>query len=126
VTPCSAFRARLPPSGIVIYPGKNPGGKATLLLQLRGGTRCAWSSIYLTRTRFGPWSGCSSTASPWAIRWLRALGEGPDGYLYFGTTNRDGRGKHDPENDRIFCLFPPTRMTPGGRDRRRQDECLHG
>jgi hypothetical protein len=40
---------------------------------------------------------------------LRALAEGPDGYLYFATTNRDGRGKNDPENDRIFKIVPTTK-----------------
>jgi hypothetical protein len=35
---------------------------------------------------------------------LRALGEGPDGCLYFSTSNRDGREKKGGEDDRILRI----------------------
>lgn len=37
---------------------------------------------------------------------LRAVAFGPDGHLYFGTSNRDGRGNPHAEDDRIFRLIP--------------------
>jgi glucose/arabinose dehydrogenase len=37
---------------------------------------------------------------------IRALAQGPDGFLYFGTSNRDGRGDPAPEDDRIFRIVP--------------------
>ena len=37
---------------------------------------------------------------------IRAVAEGPDGYLYFSTSNRDGRGNPAPGDDRIFRLKP--------------------
>src|SRR5690349_4004485 len=33
-------------------------------------------------------------------------GKGPDGYLYFSTSNRDGRGKPATDDDRIMRLVP--------------------
>ncbi len=37
---------------------------------------------------------------------IREIGEGPDGYIYFSTSNRDGRGTPDPNDDRILRLVP--------------------
>lgn len=37
---------------------------------------------------------------------IRDVAEGPDGYLYFSTSNRDGRGKPTQDDDRILRLVP--------------------
>jgi glucose/arabinose dehydrogenase len=37
---------------------------------------------------------------------IRDVAEGPDGYLYFSTSNRDGRGKPAPDDDRILRIVP--------------------
>lgn len=37
---------------------------------------------------------------------IRDVAEGPDGYLYFSTSNRDGRGKPATDDDRIMRLVP--------------------
>ena len=37
---------------------------------------------------------------------IREIGEGPDGYLYFSTSNRDGRGTPAPDDDRIMRIVP--------------------
>ena len=37
---------------------------------------------------------------------LRAVAEGPDGAIYFSTSNRDGRGNRASDDDRILRLVP--------------------
>jgi len=37
---------------------------------------------------------------------IRDVAEGPDGFLYFSTSNRDGRGKPTDDDDRILRLIP--------------------
>jgi aldose sugar dehydrogenase len=37
---------------------------------------------------------------------IRDVAQGPDGYLYFSTSNRDGRGKPTEDDDRIMRLVP--------------------
>ena len=37
---------------------------------------------------------------------IREISEGPDGNLYFSTSNRDGRGEPAPDDDRILRLAP--------------------
>lgn len=44
---------------------------------------------------------------------IRAISVGPDGALYFSTSNRDGRGNPAPTDDRIFRLVTALR-TRGG------------
>ncbi|MBI2888018.1 MAG: PQQ-dependent sugar dehydrogenase [Chloroflexi bacterium] len=37
---------------------------------------------------------------------LRDVVQGPEGALYFATNNRDGRGRPDPQDDRILRIVP--------------------
>ena len=37
---------------------------------------------------------------------IRAMAEGPDGFIYFSTSNRDGRGSPASDDDRIIRLVP--------------------
>lgn len=37
---------------------------------------------------------------------IREIGEGPDGFLYFSTSNRDGRGSAAKDDDRIMRIVP--------------------
>lgn len=45
---------------------------------------------------------------------IREVGEGPDGFLYFSTSNRDGRGRPADEDDRIMRIVPQAAAKPSG------------
>ena len=40
---------------------------------------------------------------------IRDVAEGPDGLIYFSTSNRDGRGQPASDDDRILRLVPVKR-----------------
>ena len=37
---------------------------------------------------------------------IRDVAEGPDGFIYFSTSNKDGRGRPTEDDDRIIRLVP--------------------
>lgn len=39
---------------------------------------------------------------------VRAVVEGPEGFIYFTSSNRDGRGKINPGDDKVYRLVPLT------------------
>src|SRR4051812_32980725 len=42
---------------------------------------------------------------------IREMEQGPDGYIYFSTSNRDGRGSPASDDDRIMRIVPVNRDT---------------
>ena len=43
---------------------------------------------------------------------IREMEQGPDGFIYFSTSNRDGRGSPASEDDRIMRLVPTSSSKP--------------
>jgi glucose/arabinose dehydrogenase len=37
---------------------------------------------------------------------IREVAQGPEGFIYFSTSNRDGRGRPSPDDDRVMRLVP--------------------
>jgi glucose/arabinose dehydrogenase len=37
---------------------------------------------------------------------IRDVAEGPDGYIYFSSSNRDGRGNPQDGDDKIYRIIP--------------------
>jgi len=89
------------PASLIIYNGnKFPEFKGDLLFGCLAGTRVIRVKVdgkkvlgqqNLLRGNFGR---------------IREVGESPEGYIYFSTSNRDGRGTPGDNDDRIVRLVP--------------------
>lgn len=103
-TPITFFTPAVAPSGAAFYRGtalpafRNDffvatlRGQALLRVRLDANNRRRVQSVErLLENRFGR---------------LRDVVSGPDGHLYVSTSNRDGRGSPDGEDDRIFRIVP--------------------
>lgn len=40
---------------------------------------------------------------------IREVAQGPDGYIYFSTSNKDGRGKPKENDDKIYRIVPQSK-----------------
>jgi glucose/arabinose dehydrogenase len=109
IDPLIVWEKTTPPSGITFYKGK-------LLTQLRGDLFVATlrsESLIRIRlqkddkykvTRVERWFTDSYSEGKFGR--IRDVVEGPDGALYFLTSNRDGRGRPRPGDDRIYVITP--------------------
>ena len=100
-TPLTVFNPAIAPSGASFYRGQRFPGfdgnlfvgtlRGTHLLRLRTDARRVITQERLLDGRFGR---------------IRDVVSGTDGYLYFSTNNRDGRGSPIAADDRILRLVP--------------------
>lgn len=103
-TPVLFFTPAIAPSGASFYAGTAiPGFTNNLFFAtLRG--------VHLHRVRLDPSSPARVLADERLLEGrfgrLRDVVTGPDGYLYFSTSNRDGRGTPTSEDDRILRIVP--------------------
>jgi len=110
VDPLIAWKKTTPPSGITFYKGNKLG-------HLKGDLFIATlRSESLIRVRLKREGGDYKVIR--IERWftagykngvygrIRDVVEGPDGFLYFLTNNRDGRGSPRPGDDRIYRIVP--------------------
>jgi glucose/arabinose dehydrogenase len=113
VDPVLVFPKRhLPPAGIVVCSGRAvPAWSGDLFFaSLRGETLVRVVLDRETRTRPVRVERLFETDFGDGLYGrLRAVGEGPDGALYFGTSNRDGRGDPAREDDRILRIVAASR-----------------
>ena len=100
-SPLLEYTPACAPASAMFYRGLGlPGVSRELLLRLSGGERIirvvldgrrVVSQENLLETKYGR---------------IRDVAEGPDGFIYFSTSNRDGRGTPASDDDRIIRLVP--------------------
>lgn len=104
VSPLAIFTPAEAPASLLIYSGKSfPQFKNNLFFgALRGE-----GLMRLELDPNNPDKIISSKKLP-EVRFgrIRAVTEGPDGFIYFSTSNRDGRGSPAASDDRIFRIRP--------------------
>jgi glucose/arabinose dehydrogenase len=89
------------PASLMIYKGdKFPAWKGNLFFGCLRGVR-------LIRVKM---DGCKVIGQENLLEGklgrIREVGESPDGFIYFSTSNRDGRGRPAETDDRIFRIVP--------------------
>lgn len=105
IAPFVLWEKTTPPSGITFYSGdKLPHLKGDLFVATLRSECLIRIKIKRTDTGF---------KAERVERWfegkygrIRDVVQGPDGYLYFLTNNRDGRGKPRQGDDRIYRIIP--------------------
>lgn len=107
IVPIEVWNPAIAPAGLAIYDGPIEAWRGSIFI---GGLR----GLQLRRVVVEP-----DASSPVGYRVtrdgalfrddlgrIRAVAMGPDGYLYFTTSNWDGRGDPGPQDDRILRLVP--------------------
>lgn len=110
IDPIVVWKETTPPSGMTF----SGGG---LLGHLRGDLFVATlRSECLIRIRLGKEAGVEAIERWFPGRYgrLRDVVEGPDGALYFLTSNRDGRGTPRPGDDKIYRMAPSAKAEKEG------------
>jgi len=102
VAPLLMWRDSLGPAGLVVYRGGQlPGMKTNLFI-----TSLAGESLVRVALDVRGKPVAQEELLKGEFGRLRAITQGPDGYLYFATSNHDGLGQAGVEDDRLLRLVP--------------------
>ena len=107
VKPLSDWDPAIAPSGLAMYTGRHfPRWHGSLFVGALRATHLRRVSVERDS------SGWLSTAEEIVVQdvgRVRAVAMGPDGYLYFTTSNQDGRGDPGERDDRVLRIIPAKR-----------------
>ena len=110
IDPIVVWRKATPPSGITFYHhGRLPHLEnnlfvATLKSRALIRIKLQKKTDGYTVTGIERWFAAGESEGSYGR--LRDVVQGPDGYLYFLTNNRDGRGKPQEGDDHIYRIMP--------------------
>lgn len=106
VQPLAEWSPAIAPGGLAFYTGDHRAWRGSTFVSGLRGQQLRRISLERSGGR-GEWrvSGEEVLFEKQFGR-LRVVAMGPDGYLYFATSNRDGRGSPALSDDRIFRLRP--------------------
>jgi glucose/arabinose dehydrogenase len=104
IPPLSDWDPAIAPSGLAMYTGTdfNRWRGSLFVGALRG---AHLRRVSVERDTTG-WLATSEEIVVEGIGRIRAVAMGPDGYLYFTTSNHDGRGSPVPNDDRLLRIVP--------------------
>ena len=100
--PLVSWTPAIAPSGLAVYTGAEfPDWRGDLFVGALAGGQLR--RLHLERLAAG-WRVAGETTIVTGTGRVRAVAMGPDGFLYFTTSNRDGRGAPRPGDDHVFRL----------------------
>lgn len=105
-SPLTQWSPSVAPASVMVYSGSRfPAWKDSVFVGALGGLggQKKWGIIRLT---VGNGKVASQEVLATGFGRIREVTEGPDGAIYFTTSNRDGRAQPKPGDDRIIRLTP--------------------
>jgi aldose sugar dehydrogenase len=104
VKPLMDWDPAIAPSGLAMYLGTQfPRWHRSLFVGALRGEELRRISV---ESDSSGWLATSEETIVKGIGRIRAVAMGPDGYLYFTTSNQDGRGTPRPGDDRVLRIIP--------------------
>jgi glucose/arabinose dehydrogenase len=105
-SPIAVWTPAIAPAGLAVYAGRDPAwAESVFVTGLRGGSL---RRIELERGANGVVARCEHVLFESTYGRLRLVRTAPDGTVWLGTSNRDGRGVPRPGDDLLLRLHPPT------------------
>ena len=104
-SPFAVWSPALAPGGLVVYRGDSPTWQGSVFVTGLGGT--SLRRLELERTGSTIAVACEEVLLAGSHGRLRLAGSAPDGTLWIGTSNRDGRGLPQERDDLLLRLRPP-------------------
>lgn len=104
VSPVVAWTPAIAPAGVAVYRGFSAAWSGSVFVTgLKGSVR----RIVLHPGPTGASARCEEVLLANTNGRLRLVRTAPDGTLWVGTSNRDGRGQPRPSDDLVFRIHPP-------------------
>jgi glucose/arabinose dehydrogenase len=95
------------PAGVAVYGGSHAAWSGSVFVAALKGEQLRRVALVRDSTARSGWRAVSD--EPLFVGQfgrLRAVAMGPDGMVYFTTSNRDGRGSPRPNDDHVLRLRP--------------------
>lgn len=107
VAPMFDWTPGIAPAGLAVYTGKDfPSWRGHLFVGALRGAHLRRIAVARGSGGSSGWRVTSEQVMVTGLGRIRAVQMGRDGYLYFTTSNRDGRGAADSTDDRLLRLVP--------------------
>lgn len=107
VAPMLDWTPAIAPAGLAVYTGEDfPAWRGNLFVGALRGAQLRRVAVARGSEGSSGWRVLDEQVMVHGLGRIRAVGMGRDGYLYFATSNHDGRGKPAAEDDRLMRLVP--------------------
>lgn len=107
VDPLVEWSPSVGPSSLTVYSGTNFPWRGDLLVANLRGERLVRITLERDATTPTGWKAArQESLLERRVGRIRVVAMGPDGHLYIANSNRDGRGKPEAGDDRIFRVVP--------------------
>jgi glucose/arabinose dehydrogenase len=104
VDPVVTWNPAIAPSGLAVYSGARDSWRGSAFVAALRGEHLRRVSLARDAASESGWRVTSETRLFPELGRIRAVAMGPDGFLYFTTSNRDGRGVPRRGDDHVYRL----------------------